>query len=141
MDESDTNKVSKIILIRNHRILLLFSNKLQKFQFPGGHLEVGETHLDALKRELKEETNLNLKDSRVFFKKPNYVLYYGHAFQGPVKISEEHTKYVWASYDDILKYPLCKFTFRDANTFIKYKFPNKNKKKEQDDLEDESEMG
>lgn len=35
------------------------------YQFPGGHLEENETLLDCLKREIKEETGIELKDNEI----------------------------------------------------------------------------
>lgn len=32
------------------------------YNFPGGHIEEGETALNCIKREFKEETNLEIKD-------------------------------------------------------------------------------
>jgi 8-oxo-dGTP pyrophosphatase MutT (NUDIX family) len=125
MDTFDTKKVSKIILLKKDRVLLLFSERLQKFQFPGGHLNVDETYIQALKRELFEETGLELSNYKLFFKKPDFVLYYGKPKPGTVKLSKEHSKYVWADVYDIHKYPLCKFTKRDIASFLKYKMPVK----------------
>lgn len=137
MDTLDTKKVSKIILLKRNRVLLLFSERLQKFQFPGGHLNVDESYIDALKRELFEETGLKLATHKIFFKKADFVLYYGSAKPGIVKLSNEHSKYVWADLNDIHKYPLCKFTKRDMNSFLKYKLPKKKSSpKEESGIED-----
>ncbi|MCK4967537.1 MAG: NUDIX domain-containing protein [Candidatus Aenigmarchaeota archaeon] len=37
-----------------------------KYTIPGGHIEIGETMQEALKREIKEETNLEIKDIEFF---------------------------------------------------------------------------
>ncbi|NLP51209.1 NUDIX domain-containing protein [Bacillus sp. RO1] len=45
----------RAIVIRDGHILMLHSNK-GDFKFPGGGIEVGETHSEALIREVLEET-------------------------------------------------------------------------------------
>ena len=46
----DTKKVSKILVIKNSRVLLLFSKKLKKYHLPGGHVQENENFLQAIKR-------------------------------------------------------------------------------------------
>lgn len=62
------------IIIEKGRILL--SKQWDGYDFPGGGIEVGETVREALKREVKEETGLNIKIGKIvacensFFKLP-----------------------------------------------------------------------
>lgn len=77
-------KIAAIILENDRGELLLYlrDNK-PGIPFPGhwdligGHVEAGETTLEALKREFKEELNLQLNDFK-FFKK--YVCLEGDAY-------------------------------------------------------------
>ena len=53
------------IIIENNNIVLVKKNGGPydgKFDLPGGSIEFGETPLEALKRELKEEIGINLGD-------------------------------------------------------------------------------
>lgn len=53
------NKKGEIILIRSPK----FSGK---YIVPGGHIEIGETMEQALRREFKEETNLDIEGIEFF---------------------------------------------------------------------------
>ena len=61
-DEIDEIVVRTKGLIINCKdeIMLGYSDKT--YQFPGGHLEENETLLECLKREIREETGIELKD-------------------------------------------------------------------------------
>ncbi|MBD7965857.1 NUDIX hydrolase [Fictibacillus norfolkensis] len=51
-------------IINDDKVLIIKENKpnaLNKWTFPGGHIEYGEDILVAAKREVKEETGLDLK--------------------------------------------------------------------------------
>ncbi|MFA5692650.1 MAG: NUDIX domain-containing protein [Acholeplasmataceae bacterium] len=43
------------IVIKNNQILMVYSKKFNDYTFPGGGIKDNESHLDTLKRELKEE--------------------------------------------------------------------------------------
>ncbi|MCK4550390.1 MAG: NUDIX domain-containing protein [Candidatus Aenigmarchaeota archaeon] len=59
--------VGPLIFNDNNEILLIKSPKFNgKYIVPGGHIEIGETMEEALKREIKEETNLDIKDIEFF---------------------------------------------------------------------------
>jgi nucleoside triphosphatase len=50
-----------IIFNRNNKIFLMRSHKWHgKYVIPGGHIELGEKMKDSLKREIKEETGLEI---------------------------------------------------------------------------------
>ena len=56
------------IIMEDNKIILVKKNGGPydgKFDLPGGSIEFGETPLEALKRELKEELGINLKDCKL----------------------------------------------------------------------------
>ena len=48
------NKEGKILLVKSHKWF-------DKYTLPGGHIEVGETMVEAVKREVKEEVGLDVQ--------------------------------------------------------------------------------
>ena len=60
INESEINniitRVKALIITSDNKILLGHSHS--EYQFPGGHIETGESLLLGLERELKEETGL-----------------------------------------------------------------------------------
>ena len=48
------NKEGKILLVKSHKWF-------DKYTLPGGHIEVGETMIEAVKREVKEEVGLDIQ--------------------------------------------------------------------------------
>ena len=54
---------TKALIINNGKILIGNENGI--YQFPGGHLEDGETFNDCLKREVLEETGIEINDSEI----------------------------------------------------------------------------
>lgn len=49
-----------LLIIRDRKLLLAFSNNKQCFYLPGGKIDAGETPVQALCREIAEELNIEL---------------------------------------------------------------------------------
>lgn len=103
--------------------------------FPKGHIEQGEQEKTAAKRELEEETGLELRflipDFRVlskysFARKGNTVhkevrYFLGKVYGNPVHLSEEHRDYNWGTYEetlDMLTYKESKEVLKEAEKHL-----------------------
>jgi len=101
--------VKGIIFNSNKKVLVLLKKKIQKWDVPGGRIIKGETLLESLDRELKEEiANLNKYEvvkafSASKIEAANLVLIYYkvEADLEEIELSEEHELYRWISYEDI----------------------------------------
>lgn len=54
------------IIIRNNKVLVAKSKKFNGYVFPGGHVTLGESSINAIKREIKEELNYNFEIENLF---------------------------------------------------------------------------
>lgn len=62
-DITETVIRTKALIIRNNKILIGDEDGI--YQFPGGHLEEGETFIECLKREILEETGIEIDDTEI----------------------------------------------------------------------------
>lgn len=87
-----------------------------KFELPGGHINFGESLEDGLKREIKEELNVDIIIKGCFhaFTYINEVkgshsveILYFAQFTSPeseIKLNpEDHSEYIWVDFKDYLK--------------------------------------
>jgi len=107
-------KVSTLIIVKNDEILLLRRSKISSgaglWNFPGGSVEEGESLETAAVRELKEEANLDVKESDVIYL-GNFVSRYltinffiTDKFENEVKINKESDDYNWVKLKDFPNY-------------------------------------
>ena len=80
------------------------------WQFPGGRLETEDKSIEGLKREVKEETNLEIFDikpvfTKIFSEENKYGVFFISKVIEPynLKLSHEHQAYKWFNKNDIDK--------------------------------------
>jgi len=96
------------------------------WEFPGGKIEQGESDIDAIKREIKEELNieieiLNYIGSNVFDYPTRTIemnLYHCRYLSGNIKLSD-HKQICWIDKEDIINYDLCPLDKKFIKALVK----------------------
>lgn len=110
------NPEGKLFLMKSHKWK-------DKWVVPGGHIELGETIEESLRREVKEETNLDIYNIEficfqefiyddLFWKKRHYI-FFDYACKTDsieVKLNYEAQEYAWVSVEDAFKLPIDSYT-------------------------------
>lgn len=115
MTENLPNLTVTFLIEFESKFLLISRGKAEKnfpslWAFPGGKVEIGETVIDTIRREIFEETNLELTDEACFldsyfFKKTVGIAFLVRAKNGKVLLSEEISDFVWVeSLNDLKTY-------------------------------------
>ncbi len=98
---NDSDTIAKVVIIdEKNRVLMLKRSKYlekypNKWDLPGGHLHVDETLLDGLKREVKEETSLEIQDPIFIEKKDRTHFFMAKYNSQKIKLSKEHRAYIF----------------------------------------------
>lgn len=115
------------------KLFLMKSYKWKdKYVIPGGHVELGEKAEDAVKREVKEETNLDVKDIRfVCFQeaifddscwKKAHLVFLDFACKtksNEVKLNSEGQSFVWITPKEAAHLPVESYTLKAINEYLK----------------------
>ena len=125
--------VGALIRNREGKLLLVTSHKwFDKLTIPGGHIELGETMEEAVKREVKEEVGLNVRVVRYlleqeaiftpeFWKRKHFIFFDFLCESGTDQVhvdNRELQDYHWVEPDEALGLTLESFTRRVLEKYL-----------------------
>jgi nucleoside triphosphatase len=116
--------VGALILSPDDELFLMRSHKWgDRYVVPGGHVELGERLEDALRREVKEETGLDVHDVQFLcfqefiyddhFWKQRHFIFFDFACRSDVTeatLNHEAQSYLWAPLEEALALPVEPYT-------------------------------
>ena len=120
-DPMDTKKIFNIVaafIYEQNRFLICQRPKTKArallWEFAGGKVEQGESHIQALKRECMEELAIEVEPSGLFYQNSheyediivNLFIYHTKIIKGPVQ-KLEHEDIRWISSEEIDNYAFC----------------------------------
>lgn len=123
--------VGALIFNPEGKLFLMKSHKWGgKYVIPGGHIELGESAVEALLREVKEETNLDIFGIEyigiqefifdpAFWKRRHFIFidYACKTNSGEVALDSEGQEFGWFSLDEVAKLPVDKYTLKAIENY------------------------
>ena len=124
--------VGGLIFNPENKLFFMSSHKWKgKYVIPGGHIELGESIEQALIREVKEDTNLDIYaleyiffqefiHDETFWKKRHYIFfdYACKTDSTEVILNSEAQEYVWIDLNEIGKYPIESYTLKTIEKYL-----------------------
>ncbi len=112
--------VGALIFNPEGRLLLVKTHKWKgRYTIPGGHVELGERLQEALKREVKEETDLEVLKAdflcfqefiydECFWEKKHFIFFdfICQVSDGKVQLNTEAEEFIWVEVEDAFSYPI-----------------------------------
>jgi nucleoside triphosphatase len=127
--------VGALIFNTEGRLFLMSSHKWRgKWVVPGGHIELGERMEDALRREVKEETNLDICDIEFvcfqefihdprYWKRSHFIFFdfTCRTDSTDVRLNDEAQEYVWVTLEEARRLPVERYTAVAIGEYLKKK--------------------
>jgi len=108
-ENKNSDFVTKVVIFLGNKILFLmpdYSPFKGSLDLPGGHVHTKEELVDGLRREVKEETGLELTNHKKLFEKDNITYYYSTINKAKAKkitLSHEHSEYKLMTLEKVVK--------------------------------------
>ena len=129
---AEVRNAAKAFAIRNGKLLIVKREPKNVqtpgiWEIPGGRLELGEDPVAGVKREMLEETGLEVEvimpfSVRHFTRKDGQIItmlvFLCKALSGEVKLSAEHTHYEWVPVEKA-KEKISDFYYPEVEGFLK----------------------
>jgi len=125
LEDMDSDQIRKVILIDDeNRLLIMKSSDMNEkhageWDLPGGHIHVGEDDIEGLKREVKEETTLDITNPEKIHEEGRIKFYKTSQYRGTIELSEEHTNHKWVTIDELDSYTIGAKFVRAARVALK----------------------
>lgn len=108
----DTQNVVKVVFIDGDGKVLILkrSGKVVskaspwEWDLPGGHVEYKERKINALEREVFEETRMRFEGARRVYAQDGTTFFVCDRFAGSPKLSDEHEEFIWVKPEDVSNY-------------------------------------
>jgi nucleoside triphosphatase len=125
--------VGALIVNSEGKMLLAKSHKwFDKYTLPGGHIEVGESMIDAVRREVKEEVGLDVEVIEMlvvqeaifapeFYKKKHFIFidFYCKSKEQQVKLDQDEIQdYIWVYPGAAYNLKLDSFTRKTLDRYL-----------------------
>ena len=126
---------SGLIFNKDGKVFLMKSHKWKdQYVIPGGHIELGEDMETALKREIKEETNLDVTNAKLLCfhefifddscAKKKHFIFFNFCCQTDseeVILNSEGQSYVWVLPEEALNLNIDPYTRKSIEKYLKEK--------------------
>lgn len=131
--ETNFRVAVKAFIVNNNRLLIIKRAKDEPqmpnaWEIPGGRLNLGENPFDGVKREIKEETNLDIEiisplNVRHFKRKDGQtitmIIFLCRPIGGKIQLSKEHSRYEGIDIDSA-KDKLTSFFHEEVDRFNRF---------------------
>jgi len=102
----DVDASVKAVLFMNDGTIVLLKNE-KGWDLPGGHMREGETKVQALKREVFEETGIQINNiNNLHHKSGNKNFFSGQCMSDDIILSGEHSNHIFLDPQDLYSHDI-----------------------------------